>query len=486
MEWNTEKLLSDIYDAAQQKNALLKIEALITNSPTPPNVEDALNTLNESAWRKVLQRKRQQRQRKKRWQAAFIIIGVIVITVVILGLVGLGIYRANPDRYQQWWYGTCTPTVTLTPLPTAIPTSTPTLTSTPTQTPTPTPIPPSSFLVTDPATISPAIPASADLAWVIDDTQVLAEPAFDDANVWSAYTSPDPDVQEVSYHFTTSGNATITWYMDVPLDTGLYGLYIVDTLENSVGEQPFTVKLDDTPVEPYRGQSTVIFGDENEQSTDDWLPLGFYEVKRGQEMSVQFAIGPRSEEAPFSIDRLLLLKIPETQRLIIDALPKRRPLVSLLDDNRASFVAAYNAKTLKEEYQGVVQASALAWHVRFRSLDLTGEKWNNQVIGNKIWVDWQSLGRLAAGQYELYVWVPAQHATAIVDFALLVNGAVVERPNPAPLNQRDHNDNWVSLGTWELPEESAVSVRMIVVRADQVPETAEIGVDAVALVKIKE
>jgi hypothetical protein len=246
--------------------------------------------------------------------------------------------------------------------------------------------------------------------------------------------------------------------------------------------------LDGEPAAPFRGQSSVIFGGKSAegQSTDDWLPLGFYEIVQGQNLSVQADIGPRNEETPFAADRLLVLKVSDDQRPMVDILAGERPLVSLLDDDRATFFAEFNGLALKEEYQGIEQTDALAWNNQFRSLDFTGDLWNFNLIGNEIWVDWGPLGRLPAGQYELYAWVPAEHATAVVDFALLADGTVVERQNPAPLNQKDHTGVWVSLGIWDLPEEAAVSVRMIISRTNQSPETAEIGIDAVALVRVGE
>lgn len=488
MEWNRKTLLNDIYDAAAGRNAIQRLTELLSGWPTPGDVDQALSGISDSAWIEVVADQRTQRKKANRLRMIWLSIGIAVVAIVMLIGVGFLGYRSDPGRWDQRLNGTYTPTVTNTPVPTITPSPSPTPSPTPTLTFTPTAIPPSMYLISDTNALYPSLPLGAAQVWMMDNTQAVAEPAFNDTNIWAINTSKDPNAGMEPYYYTTVGSATITWNMDVPLDAGLYGLYSVDTLENSSGLQEFSVRLDGIPAAPYRGQSSVIFGHKglDEQTTDDWLSLGFYEIAQGQNLSVQAALGPRDAETPFAVERLLVLKVSDASLPMLEIPSGRRPLVSLLDDERTTFFAKYNGLALKDEYQGVDQSDAPAWNGKFRSLDLTGDKWKFNLIGNEIWVDWRPLGRLPAGQYELYVWVPAQHATAVVEFALFANGKVIERPNPAPLNQKDHTGVWVSLGIWDLPEDAAVGVRMIISKLDRAPDTAEIGVDAVALVKVEE
>jgi len=129
---------------------------------------------------------------------------------------------------------------------------------------------------------------------------------------------------------------------------------------------------------------------------------------------------------------------------------------------------------------------ALAWNASITSLALTGT--NNTA---EIWAQWQPphlaapdsslVTRLPAGKYEVQVWIPAQHATAAVEYFLLADGKVVERASPAQVNQADFAGGWVTLGIWELPNEAAVTLRLVVEKG----AVGEVGLDAVAILRVE-
>jgi len=474
------------YDAVINPSGSMKrITQIIQDLPSTQDVDEIVNQITQNAWAEVIQQKRRELQQKKRKRIALRWIGLIFIILIIFAVVAFFIYRENPDRWIQVVNGTYTPTVTVTPTMTATLTPTPTATATPTLTPTPTLIPLSSFLVTDPASVYPAPPLSASEIWIIDEMQALVDPPLDNADIWTSAASTDANAAGQPYYYNEVGNVTINWRMDQPLNAGLYGVYILDTVENSTGIIKHTVKLDGIDADPYRGHRYLGFDNIPNQEEDTWLLLGFYDVSQAQNFDVEVIVPTHNEEQPFAIDRMMLVRISETQEKIISALPSGRNLFSLLDDDRAVFYTRLGDLPLQEKYQGVDYGGVLSWNDEFRSLD-SGDNWVTiaNEIGVNLRVDWNSAGRLPIGKYELMVWIPAEHAIAIVDFELIANGEVIERDNPAQINQQDHSGEWVSLGIWDLAEPAAVSVRMNVSQSDQINTTVEIGIDAVALLLV--
>ena len=491
--------LNQIHDATQQKNAIQQLEKLVSQTSTSA-LQKGLDALTPVVWQNLVHQKIKEEQKQKqaeerrrgRTRRIAIRVSIPLLAVIAVGLVIFLVYKTYTHPINQYFYGTYTPAPTVTSTPTLTPTVTltpsPTPTETPTATPTlsPTPIPPSAYLVADSNALYPPLPLGADAVWVLNDGAAIAEPGFDDNNFWVNVASSDPNAAGEPYYATSVGNVTVTWQMDVPLYSGLYALYVLDTQVSSVGEQEYVVLLNGVQQTPYRGSGKVIFGQEGKdgQTSDDWLLLGFYELGDGQSLTVQIFVGERNEGTPFAADRLLLAQVSPSQRSLVDGggLPQSLALSSLLDDPGAVFYTkAVPGKPLSEVYQGIVYDDVPAWNGKFRSfLD-----WPVSMIGPEIFVDWKALGRLPAGQYELYVWVPEGHATALVDYILLADGTELDRGTPAQLNQQDHS-GWISMGIWELPGEAAVGVRMYIAKANQLLDSVEIGVDAVALVGVGE
>lgn len=475
MKRDTEDFLKEVYKVIKRQGDVEKIKNLVTSLPNAgPDINTVLKDLDEKAWRNA----KLQVYKEGHLIQKSIIAGVIIVVILILALIMDQMYLRDAFGIQQRVLGTHTPTAT--PI-THSRTSTPAFIPTPAPTFIDTAIPASAYLVSDITTLYPALPVGADFAWVLDQNQLAAEPALTDAAVWTPAKSEDPASNARDYFYTTTGGASIGWKMDTPVDSGLYAFYVLDTFKNSSGAQSFAVMLDGKQASPYRGQSEVLFGDVKQKS-DDWLPLGFYEVIGGQTLSVQAAIGSLSKGTSFAVERLLILKISERQRPLVDALPAGRVLSNLVDDQRAVYILQVNERPLPE--QGLPYNDAASWNDAYRSLDL--KAWDQNTYGNEIWVDWNPLGKLSAGEYELYVWVPAQHATAIVDFKLFVEKGELKRSTDATLNMKDVAGEWKSMGSWTLPDDSSVRVRMVVTRKSQTADArnVEIGVDAVALVRV--
>jgi len=467
--------------AALSKGDLRRLEKLVAETSVPADPDAALAALTPGAWANVV-RSEQSQERQINWRYVLVAVAGAAMLIYLCASVSLGTYCvAQPDRCHQVVVGTYTPTVTPSQTPILTATPSPAFAPPPRGTPTATPIPSSIYLVSDPASLYPRVPLDADAVWLLNDQNVTAQPPLVDTAVWKQTTSADKQANQESFFYTESGDVTVTWTLDVPLNAGLYQLYILDTAQRSAGAQEFAVLLDDTPATPYRGQSNVIFNTAQfgGQTTDDWLPLGAYEVGQRQRLAVQASVGVRLPDAPFALDRLLITKVSDIQRQLLDALPQGRVLVSLLDDDRATFSAIVGPQTtqLKDEYQGQIQTDAPAWNGSFRNQGQ--EIW--AVAGNAVQVDWAPVGRLPVGRYELYVWVPAQHATIGADYALVADGKPVPRDSPARIRHVDFPGAWVSLGIWELGSEAAMGVRMTVEKQD-----GEIGVDAVALVRVSE
>jgi hypothetical protein len=434
--------------------------------------------------------------------------GILVVLLILLAA-GYFIYNSSPDYFQQLLRGTYTPTTLMaTELPTEIytetPTQTPTVSSSPTPAFSPTPMSPSGFVVapSDLPNIYPALPVAADAAWLFDETArtdpnldpfVNVTPPLSDSKAWlPGYRDPNTkgaiNGAGKNNFYIQAGNATIVWTMDQPFDAGMYAVYILDTLKNSAGSVDFTVSLDGTVTTPVRGQNTVIFQDAG-QKTDAWLPLGFYDVTGGQKMSVQVVLSALTSKTPFTLDRLLIVKISASQKTMLmdKGLPEARPLVTLLDDPNTRFYEQVSGQAPVEvKNHGQAFTDALAWNNSFLSRN------KPDTYLNPIQVDWQPAGRLPVGTYELFVWIPAQHATIAANYALLADGIPIQftgAPVAAdtgpeaylrPLNQQDHSSEWYSLGTWTLQTEASVGVRMLIAGN----ASGDIGVDAVAIVRV--
>lgn len=426
--------------------------------------------------------------RKKRRKIIIAISGAVLLCILIISFVAL-LFNApqaqldpvSPVIYLRL-HGTATPTATATSTMTPTPTFTPTATVTPTFTPTA--VPPSNYRLLEPIMVYPRQPLSGEAYWLLNDSHNTTLRAHSDPAVenypWQEETFTAPEANGETYLYTETGETSITWQMDMPFEApGMYAVYIVDTAKHSQGAQQFTIALDGMPVMPYRGGSDVIFLDEKARpEKTGWLPLGVYLAEAGQTMSIHVDLPPLTAETPFAADRILIVRLNEPEREMLDALPGGRPLVSLLDDSNAVIYQVNGSgavsHTYKEE-QIAVFDDVFSWAGSMSSVALPNDY---GYPGQTTLVDWESPELYLPGEYEVLVWIPANHhATVPAEYKLLVNGEVLERINPAEIAQEDHLGEWVSLGRWKLEEEASLGLRMIVA-----PEAVgELGVDAVAI-----
>ena len=478
--WDAEKWMRGAYLDAR-KARVQELENFIQSTPLPGNLQEALSQLTPEAWKNVVDK--ENRHSRGVRIGRFLLGALLVIILLAAGGAAIGyyIYQSDTEKWDQQIYGTYTPTITLTPTSTNTPTPTATTTSTTTPippTPTPTPLPVSAYLVSDPAAIYPVIPIGWDAAWLLTEQNATVSVPFDDNSVWKTATSIDPAAAGEPFYYTEVGEVSVGWKMDVPFYPGLYAIYVVDTLQYSGGAQDFSILLDGAPAIPYRGLPSVIYNSRaTGQKTDDWLSLGFYEIDLGQTLEIRTDVGPRTADIPFAQDRLLIVRISPAQRPLIDALPDIRPLAELLDNNRATFFEVVDGIPKKVDYQGDLILDPSAWNGEFLTRSSVNNPWLVPVQ-----VDWLAFGRLSAGRYELYVYIPTSGGSVTADYTLLIDGVAIDRGTPAEILQSDWAGKWISLGIWETNHEAAISVRMTVARDAQ----GDIGVDAVALLRVGE
>lgn len=492
--WNGRGWLRQAYQAASlSRQNLLD---LIIQTPAPASMEEALNSLSFAEWQALHDQAQRRQQEAKRFQLVLRRIGSIAgVLLLVLGggylffLTNPLVFQSAQERAQQLLSGTFTPTV----LPSASPTVTPTPTFTPTPLPTatltPTPVLPSAFRLA-PEQISMLYPpppiTNGEAYWVIDDTVATFDPPRG-TKPWVDAPSTDPDAKGEKFAYAASGAVSVTWSMDQPFDTdGYYQVFIADPAQQSGGVQPsFEIRADGQPLQPYRGEARTILQTYQQFNKDSWRSLGIYALQAGQRLEVSARAENLSQKAMFGADRILIVRLNPAMRAMVDALPQGRPLVSLLDDGSAE----YNTFNKGDEQEAIPfsKAKQLIFPV--------DRSWNGSIHAFpmpapareyvNLQINWQPTELLPAGTYEVYVWIPAEHATAIVEYQLLASyeggkPAPVPREVPAKVNQADWHGQWVTLGTWKIDKEARLGLRLIASLGEAI---GEVGVDAVAIVR---
>lgn len=494
VDWDTDAWLKELHVTVGKRKTPLLFE-FISQTPTPENIESKLASLTYQNWQRLGVPHAQSSgtttgNAKKYLTIAGIAAAVCLLVFVLAGVAGvmLGLIPGFPAGTEP----SVTPAeFTETPQPTATPEPTFTPEPTPTEMFTPTPVPTSAYLLGQDAVadLYPPVPlAGGEAYWLISHRQATFTPGLDIAAWKDGVSTKNPDNK---YVYTGNGEASVVWAMDVPVDvSGHYAVYIVDTIQHSKGSKSLYVTIDGQVAQPYRGDAEVIFlgSGEHPDRNDVWQSLGAYQVNAGQTLHVGVDLPKLGGDAvdPFSADRVLIVRLDEPARQMLDLLPAGRPLVSLLDDGvgiRYFQNKTGTSATFKDtpEYEDV-----LAWNGSMTSLELTDA--NNTA---EIWAQWQPphlaapdsplVTRLAAGTYEVQVWIPAQYATAEVEYFLVADGKVVERASPVKVNQADYAGEWVTLGIWELPNEAAVTLRLVVEKGT----LGEVGLDAVAILRVE-
>ena len=523
--WSAAGFLDAVAAAAMAGDAA-GLQHAVESAPPPPDLDRALNELTPDLWRQALDRRRIEPvpmpgpgpvSPRPRWLWPAIAGAVILIlallgggyafrerlglfggieatpTVIVHlsptpggGLSGRFTPTAPPPPSTATVPGPFTPTIAAV-APTVTPTQTLTPTAIFTATPTATAPPPeaSVFYPADPTLVQPPPPVSDAPLWLMGVAAEDVQPALD-GGLW--LTATDEVSGEFRYIEDFTNPVSLTWRHDQPLAEGVYQLYALDTATQSRGTQRFEVRLDDQPVEPLRGQGEVTFGfADGGQRQAAWLPIGAYSVGTGQRLSVQVTANPDS--VSFAVPALLVARLGDRERALLEALPAPdlgRPLVVLLDDDnteRYSFSGdpgqfvpgstQWQPRTATAADAG--QPAAPVWNGRYQVVEL------NPAAHVALRAEWLPIGRLPAGQYQLWAYVPAG-STAQVEYDVVADGAAVG--SPITLDQAQHAGQWIDIGLWDLPAEAAVAVWATARMAGN-GAGATAGVDAVALLRVE-
>ncbi len=355
--------------------------------------------------------------------------------------------------------------------PTQAPTRTTRPTAEPTQTPAPTATAPptSAYYLADGYKLRPPIPGVEGGAIVLDEVSAaVADPPFD-TQYWtsSAQIAAQTGFFIDEPYFATFGSGSVTWSTDVPLATGLYELYVMDTLYSSAGPLDFQVALGGSPISPVLGSSHVEFYSsrgEPTQSTDMWRSIGIYNLDHPGPLSISTQWDARDENSLVAIDRVVIVPLPEASRLLLSALPKDR-MVIILDDLAAR---------IETDQLLFPETETLAWGGQFQYLVNPD---------SDVRVQWTTPEYVLPGQYQVAVWLPAAHASGEVTFHLFVNDKEIPGSEVSFNQGEQPGGQWVAIGVWDTPRVYEKPVMLTLEMDIPGGMPGETAIDAVALIK---
>jgi hypothetical protein len=190
----------------------------------------------------------------------------------------------------------------------------------------------------------------------------------------------------------------------------------------------------------------------------------------------------------FAVPALLVARLSDRERALLEGLPAPelgRPLVALLDDDNTELYTfsgnpgQFNPGSTQWEARTATAADANqpappVWNGRYQAVVL------NPIAHEALRAEWLPVGRLPAGQYQLWAYVPAGN-TALVEYDIVTDGEALGET--LRLDQTQHAGQWIDIGLWDLPAEAAVSVWATARMAGNTAG-ATAAVDAVALVRV--
>lgn len=410
---------------------------------------------------------------KKQNKFLNIIVGVItgLFTLIALIWINFPVRYITNDIISSYYTETpipptLTPQLALTNIATKTPTLTPVIEATQ--------LPTSAYAITIKESIDPVIPELVTDAIILnDDVNVEVSPEFSNIQ-WthSSSIAQQLNLEFEEHFFATFGPATATWKMDVPVDTGLYEIYVLDTLYSSGGKLTFQVFIDDRRIEPLLGSPEIEYRSRStdpQQRSDIWQSIGIYQLDSNGLVSVSTGWELRNEATIVAIDRLLIGRIPDTINTILSLLPSNQQRF-LLDDSFADFDTT--------QYWEILDQS-LAWGDKYHLMD------NPPILTKVIWTIPYAI---PVGKYEVMVWVPKIRGTANVVYSVTANNTNdlqnEEGQYEVTISQGDRQEpQWVSIGTWTVPEVYGELVYLKLNMTISSDSGGEVVADVIAFVK---
>ena len=411
---------------------------------------------------------------KMRWKNILLGLATGIITLAVLIWTNFPVLDLIDNQISQAYTPTPHP-----PTMTLVPSKIPTHTASPTIEPTPTitSLPSSAYLLSndDMPLVEPPVPEMAKYAVLLnDDVNVTVSPDFSDLQ----WTHSSAIGEQIGIEFTEQFYATFspgiaTWRMDVPLDPGLYEVYVLDTLFSSGGRLEFHAFLGDNEIKPILGNQFVDYKSSRgnpPQRTDLWQSIGIYDIRdTNTQLSVSTQWDLRDEQTIVAIDRMLIAHLPETLHQIINLLPSDRTSY-IVDDSFAEFETLQYWET---------KENSLSWGDNYQMMV------NPPIV---TYVTWRTASSVPVGVYEIFAWIPSIHGTSEVKYRVLANDSNELQSHTGDfvftITQGDEQEpHWVSLGTWTVPEVYGDTVALSLQIETTNDSIGEVAIDAVAFVR---
>ena len=392
--------------------------------------------------------------------------------VVILAVVLFLLWNKSTG-FQNLLKGSPTPTILpFTSTPTEQPSEqpSPTMTATMVPMPTNTPMPRSAYYTTDLFSIDPLPPALAQDVVVLDEeTSVIPSPEFIHPQWYGSETIAEQLGALITEHFyATIGNGSATWQMDVPLEPGLYEIFIMDTAYSSAGTLDFSVMLGSQILTPLLGDTHVDYlttnGGIHSQTYDMWHSLGVYSLDNNIDLlSVSTSWDARENSTIVGIDRALVARIPQSIREQINMLPVNSPRY-VVDDLDAD---------LDSNDTWLSRSDKPAWGDKFQMLVNPGS--DTSVI-------WEIPDLVDPGLYEIMIWSPQVEGHAEALFKVLVDGSQFQGAMAVDLGSLP-GDHWVSLGSWDTSAAASTPIELAVKMEIAGGTIGEVAVDTIVFIR---
>jgi hypothetical protein len=189
--------------------------------------------------------------------------------------------------------------------------------------PTLVPSPTSQYITLPLTSIVPNPPYGLKPLYLIDDTSAVFEPGEDVS--WEV----DNDGIGGTHHFikvVPEGiSATVSWNFDEPiLDAGRYELFILDAYGAAGCSDILTYEVyaSDAIISPLTGTNRIPQKTREKQRADEWISIGIYELKVGDEIRVRLLVPNKLADPSYmvGVDAVLLSQLPTLNPLEIEPL----------------------------------------------------------------------------------------------------------------------------------------------------------------------